>query len=46
MGVTAENVAAKYNISREEQDAFAVESHRRATAAMKSCRFQDQIVSG
>ena len=34
----------KYNITREEQDEFAVESHRRALAAMKNCRFQEQIV--
>ncbi|HZU27934.1 MAG TPA: acetyl-CoA C-acyltransferase family protein [Bryobacteraceae bacterium] len=44
MGVTAENLAAKYGITREEQDEFAVESHRRAIAAMKNCRFNDQIV--
>jgi len=44
MGVTAENLAEKYNISREAQDQFAVESHRRAIAAMKNCRFVEQIV--
>ncbi len=44
MGVTAENLATKYNISREEQDRFAVESHTRAAAAIKNCRFQDQVV--
>ncbi len=44
MGVTAENLATKYNISREEQDKFAVESHRRAIEAIKSGRFNDQIV--
>lgn len=44
MGLTAENLATKYNISREEQDEFAVESHRRALAAIKNCRFQEQIV--
>ena len=44
MGVTAENLATKYNISREEQDEFAVESHRRALDATKNCRFQEQIV--
>jgi acetyl-CoA C-acetyltransferase len=44
MGVTADNLAEKYGITREAQDAFAVESHRRATAAMKSCRFAEQIV--
>jgi acetyl-CoA C-acetyltransferase len=44
MGITAENVAARYGISREEQDAFAVESHRRAAAAIAEGRFKDQIV--
>jgi len=44
MGLTAENLADKYNISREQQDEFAVESHRRALAAIKACRFQEQIV--
>jgi acetyl-CoA C-acetyltransferase len=43
MGTTAENIAAKWNISREEQDQFAVESHRRATTAIKEGRFKDQI---
>lgn len=44
MGVTAENLATKYGITREAQDEFSVESHRRAIAAMKSCRFSEQIV--
>jgi acetyl-CoA C-acetyltransferase len=44
MGVTAELVAEKYDISRHRQDAYAVESHRRAIDAIKSCRFADQIV--
>lgn len=44
MGVTAENVAEKYDVSRERQDAFAVESHRRASEAIKEGRFKDQIV--
>lgn len=44
MGVTAENVAQKYGITREAQDNFAVESHRRAVAATKNCRFADQVV--
>ncbi len=44
MGVTAENVAEKHGISRERQDAFAVESHRRAAAARAAGRFDDQIV--
>ncbi len=44
MGITAELVAEKYQISRQRQDAYAVESHRRAVDAIKSCRFRDQIV--
>jgi len=44
MGITGENVAEKYGITREEQDQFALNSHRRAIAAMKECRLQSQIV--
>jgi acetyl-CoA C-acetyltransferase len=44
MGNTGENVAEKYHISREEQDEFAVNSHRRAVSAIKECRFKSQIV--
>lgn len=44
MGVTAENVAHKWNISRQCQDALAVESHRRAMEAIQSGRFTEQIV--
>jgi acetyl-CoA acetyltransferase family protein len=44
MGETAENVAERWGISRERQDAFALESQRRAIAAMESGRFDDQIV--
>jgi len=44
MGMTAELVAEKYQISRQRQDAYAVESHRRALDAIKSCRFKDEIV--
>jgi acetyl-CoA C-acetyltransferase len=44
MGVTGENVAAKYGITREEQDEFALNSHRKAVAAIKECRFKSQIV--
>lgn len=44
MGVTAENVAAKWGISREDQDALAVESHRRAAAAIEAGYFKSQIV--
>lgn len=43
MGVTAENVARKYGISRSEQEAFAVESHRRAAAAQKAGKFVEEI---
>jgi acetyl-CoA acetyltransferase family protein len=45
MGETAENVADRYSVSREDQDAFAVESHRRATAATDAGRFDDEIVT-
>jgi acetyl-CoA C-acetyltransferase len=45
MGVTAENLAERMGISREEQDAFAVESHRRAHAAREEGRFDDEIVA-
>ena len=44
MGVTAENVAAKYGISRETQDQFSVESHRRAANAIKNGWFKSQIL--
>ena len=44
MGITAENVAEKYNISREEQDQFAFLSQQRAASAMKNERFKDEIV--
>jgi acetyl-CoA C-acetyltransferase len=44
MGITGENVAEKYGISREEQDEFAVHSHSKAIAAWKECRFKSQIV--
>jgi acetyl-CoA C-acetyltransferase len=44
MGVTAENVAAKYSISREVQDEFSVESHRRAANAIAKGYFKDQIL--
>lgn len=44
MGITAENLAAKWNISREEQDALALESQRRAAAAQAEGRFKEQIV--
>ena len=44
MGVTAENLAEKWAISREEQDAFAVESQRRAAAAIDAGHFRSQIV--
>ncbi len=44
MGITAENLAAKHGISREEQDAFAVESQRRAGAAIAAGHFKSQIL--
>jgi acetyl-CoA C-acetyltransferase len=44
MGITAENVAERYEISREDQDAAAVESHRRASAAIRAGKFKDQIL--
>ena len=44
MGLTGENVAEKYGITREEQDEFAVNSHRKAIAAQKECHFKSQIV--
>lgn len=44
MGVTAENVANEWNISREDQDALAVESHRRAANAIEQGYFKEQIV--
>ncbi|MCI8585051.1 MAG: thiolase family protein [Lachnospiraceae bacterium] len=43
-GVTAENVAKKYHVSREEQDQFALESHQRAVAAIQAGKFQDEIL--
>jgi acetyl-CoA C-acetyltransferase len=44
MGITAENLAAKHGITREQQDAFAVESQRRAAVAIAEGRFKSQIV--
>ena len=44
MGVTGENVAEKYNITRQEQDEYALNSHRKAAAAWKECRFASQVV--
>jgi len=44
MAVTAEGVATKWGISREEQDRLSVESHRRAVAAIKNCVFKEQIL--
>lgn len=43
MGITAENLAEKWNVSREEQDAYAAESHRRAAAARSAGAFEEQI---
>ena len=44
MGITGENVAAKHHITREEQDAFALNSHRKAAAAWKEGRFDAEVV--
>ncbi len=44
MGITAENVANRFEVSREVQDAFALRSHERALAAIQAGRFQDEIV--
>ncbi|AND40323.1 thiolase family protein [Cytobacillus oceanisediminis] len=44
MGLTAENLAEKYNISREEQDEFALESQQKATAAIQQGKFKDEII--
>ncbi|WP_082234448.1 thiolase family protein [Halobacillus massiliensis] len=44
MGATAENVAERYSVSREDQDAFALESQRRASEAIKEERFSDEIL--
>lgn len=43
-GVTAENVAEKYHVTREEQDQFALESHQKACAAIKAGKFKDEIL--
>ena len=45
MGETAENVAERYDVAREDQDAYALESHRRAVAAVEAGRFDDEIVT-
>ena len=44
MGLTAENVAAKYNITREQADEFALASHQKALAAIRNGKFQEEIV--
>lgn len=43
-GITAENVAEKYNVTRQQQDEYALESHRRAIEAISAKKFQDEIV--
>lgn len=43
-GVTAENVAEKYNVTRQEQDQFALESHQKACAAIRDGKFKDEIL--
>ena len=44
MGITAENVAERYGITREEMDAYALQSHQRAVAAIDAGKFKDEIV--
>jgi acetyl-CoA C-acetyltransferase len=44
MGITAENIASRFNVSREDQDAYAAESQRRAESAIKAGLFRDEIV--
>jgi acetyl-CoA C-acetyltransferase len=45
MGITAENIASRFNVSREDQDAYAAESQRRADAAIRSGLFREEIVA-
>lgn len=45
MGLTAENVAQTYKVSREDQDAYAVQSHQRAARAQREGKFEDEIIS-
>jgi acetyl-CoA acyltransferase len=44
MGLTAENVAAQFNVTRDEQDAWGLRSHQRASAAQRAGRFNDEVV--
>jgi len=44
MGMTGENVAGKYGVTREQQDEYAVNSHRKAVQAWKECRFKSQVL--
>src|SRR5215472_9861428 len=44
MGITAENVAEKWNVTREDQDKFALQSHQRAAAAIQAGNFKEQIL--
>ena len=44
MGLTAENLARKYDITREQQDQFSFRSHQRALAAIAACKFKDEVV--
>ncbi|WP_394848905.1 thiolase family protein [Pendulispora brunnea] len=45
MGITAENVAAKFDVSRADQDAFALKSQQKATAAREAKKFEDEVVT-
>ncbi|RZI12211.1 acetyl-CoA C-acyltransferase, partial [Staphylococcus aureus] len=44
MGLTAENVADQYNVSRQDQDKYAVQSHQRAAKAQSEGKFDDEII--
>ena len=45
MGITAGNVAKKFNVTREQQNAFALSSHKKATAAIEAKRFDDELIT-
>ena len=46
MGITAENVADKYGITREQMDAYSLRSQQRAVAAIDAGRFEEEIITG
>lgn len=45
MGLTAENVAEKYNVSRKDQDKFSIESHKKVASAIQTGKFKDEIIA-